>query len=160
VKDFEKRDLLGDKEIGSSPHAFVSSNEKIIKMEALEWFSQRNTIEEDMKDFKPLPGSNQKTILVIHAPPYETALDCLYDGRPVGSRAVRRYIEENQPLMTLHGHIHESPAVSGKYWQKLGQTLCLNPGQNTDRFSAVICDLSPSEWFVSHTVLGKANLNS
>lgn len=40
-----------------------------------------------------------------------------------GSRAVREAIEKYQPLLGLHGHIHESPGVI-----KLGRTLCMNPG--------------------------------
>ena len=42
---------------------------------------------------------------------------------PVGSRAVREAIEKTQPLLGLHGHVHESPGA-----QKLGRTLCVNPG--------------------------------
>jgi Icc-related predicted phosphoesterase len=42
---------------------------------------------------------------------------------PVGSTAVRDFIEEVQPLLGLHGHVHESKAA-----QRLGRTLCINPG--------------------------------
>jgi hypothetical protein len=42
---------------------------------------------------------------------------------PVGSRAVRDIIQEYQPLLGLHGHIHE-----GKGAIRLGKTLCINPG--------------------------------
>jgi Icc-related predicted phosphoesterase len=42
---------------------------------------------------------------------------------PVGSKAVRAAIERYQPLVSVHGHIHESRAVN-----KLGRTTCLNPG--------------------------------
>ena len=41
----------------------------------------------------------------------------------VGSVAVRQAIEKHQPMLGLHGHIHES---SG--FDKIGRTLCLNPG--------------------------------
>jgi Icc-related predicted phosphoesterase len=160
VKDFEKRDRTDDNNIGSNPHAFISMNGKIVHMEVAEWFSRRNTIEEDLKQFVETSGSNDKLIHVIHAPPYDTALDCLHDGQAIGSRAVREYIEKRQPLMTLHGHIHESPKISGKYWQKLGQTLSINPGQNTDRFSAVTGNLSSSGLSVTHTILGKAEFKS
>jgi uncharacterized protein len=43
--------------------------------------------------------------------------------RPVGSKAVREAIGEHQPLVSLHGHIHE-----GKGTQRLGKTLAVNPG--------------------------------
>jgi Icc-related predicted phosphoesterase len=45
------------------------------------------------------------------------------DMHPVGSTACRAAIESHQPLLGLHGHLHES---RGTY--KLGRTLCLNPG--------------------------------
>jgi len=44
---------------------------------------------------------------------------------PVGSTAVRQAIEEYQPLVSLHGHIHESPAAN-----RIGRTLCINPGSD------------------------------
>jgi Icc-related predicted phosphoesterase len=42
---------------------------------------------------------------------------------PVGSTAVRTAIERHQPLLSLHGHIHESRGV-----QRIGRTVCINPG--------------------------------
>jgi Icc-related predicted phosphoesterase len=77
-------------------------------------------------------------LAVLHPPPYATDLDqapelgpdlrVMMEGNEprlasVGSRAVREFIEERQPLIGLHGHVHESKAAS-----YLGSTLCLNPG--------------------------------
>jgi Icc-related predicted phosphoesterase len=73
----------------------------------------------------------------IHVPPVATLLDecpkldtMVYPPRPIlgqmtqgGSTAVRKVIEKYQPLVSLHGHIHESRAAD-----KLGKTVCLNPG--------------------------------
>ena len=42
---------------------------------------------------------------------------------PVGSTSVRKIIEKYQPLLGLHGHIHESPG-----FVRIGRTQCLNPG--------------------------------
>lgn len=85
---------------------------------------------------------NMKTcIFNLHAPPYDTTIDLAIEvvvrGNevvrvmkgvspsviPVGSKAVRQAIEKHQPLLGLHGHIHESRGVF-----KLGRTLCINPG--------------------------------
>jgi len=44
---------------------------------------------------------------------------------PVGSTAVRDAIKRWQPMLGLHGHIHESKAA-----QKIGATMCLNPGSD------------------------------
>jgi Icc-related predicted phosphoesterase len=77
-------------------------------------------------------------VAVLHPPPYGSELDQapVIDGEfnvqttggqpdmgPVGSTAVRDFIEEVQPLLGLHGHVHESKAA-----QRLGRTLCINPG--------------------------------
>jgi Icc-related predicted phosphoesterase len=43
--------------------------------------------------------------------------------RPVGSTALRQAIEQTQPLLGLHGHIHESRGAT-----RIGRTLCINPG--------------------------------
>ncbi|HEY9078086.1 MAG TPA: hypothetical protein VIO61_16240 [Anaerolineaceae bacterium] len=75
-------------------------------------------------------------VLNLHAPPYGSTLDDAaeltedlrpkYAGNslvPVGSRAVRRVIEQYTPLLGLFGHIHE-----GKGAMRIGKTLCINPG--------------------------------
>jgi Icc-related predicted phosphoesterase len=78
----------------------------------------------------------RRTIFNFHAPPFGSNLDDapaldadlqpLLGGRamrPVGSKAVREAIVEHQPLLSLHGHIHE-----GKGTQRMGKTLAVNPG--------------------------------
>jgi hypothetical protein len=50
-------------------------------------------------------------------------------GFGIGSRSIRVFIETCQPLLTLHGHIHESPEISGHYFDRIGNTLSVNPGQ-------------------------------
>jgi Icc-related predicted phosphoesterase len=77
-------------------------------------------------------------VFCIHVPPYDTPIDVApaldKDLRPivrgsqvlmvpVGSKAVRRIIEKYQPLLALHGHVHESPG-----FVRIGRTQCLNPG--------------------------------
>jgi uncharacterized protein len=80
-------------------------------------------------------------IFNFHAPPVDSTLDTcpmldattdppsqiVRGGQPVlygaGSTAVRAALELHQPLLGLHGHIHESQAAA-----RLGRTLCINPG--------------------------------
>ena len=76
-------------------------------------------------------------VLGLHAPPYDTQLDVApkidwesltvqgQDTAHVGSTAVREVIEKVQPLLTLHGHIHESRAAV-----RIGRTLAVNPGSS------------------------------
>ncbi|MGN6255228.1 MAG: metallophosphoesterase family protein [Solirubrobacterales bacterium] len=82
----------------------------------------------------------RRAIFNVHVPPYESSLDTAYEvdedleyvtkgGRPhevpTGSPAVRQIIEETQPLLSLHGHIHESKGVT-----RIGRTVAINPGSD------------------------------
>lgn len=62
-------------------------------------------------------------LMICHTPPYATKLDRLTNGTPVGSPAVRRFIEAHQPHLCITGHIHESPGVDF-----IGRTKILNAG--------------------------------
>ena len=77
-----------------------------------------------------------QSVFNLHAPPYGSGLDeapeltkdmrPAYAGRslvPVGSHAVFELIDKFQPLLALHGHVHE-----GKGTRKYKRTLCINPG--------------------------------
>lgn len=105
-----------------------------------------------MLDQAPDP---RRTIFNFHAPPYGSNLDeapaldedmnLLAGGkalRPVGSRAVREAILEYQPLMSLHGHIHES-----KGFVRLGKTLAVNPGSAYEEgvLQAAVIELDPKK---------------
>lgn len=89
----------------------------------------------------------------VHVPPRDSQLDTAAEldedfnlvliGRaphmiPVGSSAVREAIERFQPLVALHGHIHESPGAT-----RIGRTLCINPGSDyqTGRISGCLVNL-------------------
>jgi Icc-related predicted phosphoesterase len=79
-------------------------------------------------------------IWVIHNPPMGV-LDGTSRG-PVGSDGVRKFIEEKQPRLALFGHIHEAPYYAKTTNQKLGQTLCVNPGaEHENGVQAVIVDI-------------------
>lgn len=62
-------------------------------------------------------------LMVCHTPPYETKCDRLPGGRPVGSMAARRFIEEVRPQVCISGHIHESVATDA-----IGPTAVVNAG--------------------------------
>jgi uncharacterized protein len=84
----------------------------------------------------------RRAIFMIHVPPHDSGLDTapLLDENlrptvsagdvlrgPVGSTAVRRLIERHQPLLTIHGHIHESGGE-----RRIGNTVCINPGSEAN----------------------------
>lgn len=109
-----------------------------------DWFGHAATlptIEEELK-LLPKPKKAGKAVYVIHMPPAGIGLDVCQDGRQVGSQAVYGFIKAAQPLLTLHGHIHESPSRSGVWKAKIGKTVCIQPGQShSDALSYVIIDL-------------------
>jgi uncharacterized protein len=83
-------------------------------------------------------------VLVAHAPPFGTNLDRSYRGDSWGSRAIRAAIEKHQPLLSLHGHIHEAPRISGSHMHRLGTTIAVNPGQARDslRYALIEVDVA------------------
>ncbi|MFX1337191.1 MAG: metallophosphoesterase [Promethearchaeota archaeon] len=108
----------------------ISTSNGWIKIK--DWFSYANTLPTIEYEINNLvrPSNMDKTIYIIHTPPSNVSLDICYDGRKVGSKAVYEFLKKNQPLLSFHGHIHESAEVSGKWYNKIGRTLCLQPGQS------------------------------
>ncbi len=97
-----------------------------------------------------------RTIYVCHTPPANTPLDRMSGGRHIGSRALRTFIERHTPLLSMHGHVHEAPQLSGgRYSVKIGPTWCINPGHDQRRFQAVTLDTDDIAATLHHTVFGK-----
>jgi Icc-related predicted phosphoesterase len=89
-------------------------------------------------------------IFLFHAPPYRTRLD-LSDQRNrkidhvpldnnLGSIAIRRFIEGRQPLLTLHGHIHESARLSGSWRDRIGRTHCFSAAHDGPELALIRFD--------------------
>lgn len=114
------------------------------------------TIEEDLRKL-PAAEETRKTIYVMHSPPWGTHLDRIQGGHHVGSRAMRNFLASGQPLLSLHGHIHEGPRLSGDYKDRIGKTLCVNPGQVLSKdkgfpdLQGVVFDLENPEKTLRHT---------
>src|SRR6056297_2866794 len=69
-------------------------------------------------------------VLVTHAPPFGTVCDLSRGREHVGSRGLRAFIEERQPYLTLHGHIHETVDLSGDFVERIGRTRCAAVGND------------------------------
>ena len=152
-KDFEKRDYKKDPPECTSMHPVVSTAGRIQRTDELDYFAKRSSIQEDLIDL-PRSIDGEKMIYVMHAPPYNTCLDQMVDDSHQGSKAIRDFIDIHQPYITLHGHIHESPAVTGTCLQKIGKTLSINAGQFAQHLSAVIFDPHRPAETLFHTRLG------
>ncbi|MBC8457681.1 MAG: metallophosphoesterase [Deltaproteobacteria bacterium] len=112
-----------------------------------DWFAYAKTlptIEEELNRLVQ-PDEPSRTIYSIHMPPFKMGLDKCAHGLEVGSKAVYGFLKRKQPRLSLHGHIHESPACSEKWWGKIGQTVCIQPGQ-LESLSYVLIDLDTMEF--------------
>jgi Icc-related predicted phosphoesterase len=123
----DTNDFVFPKQFGNPVLSTLNGWEKID-----DWFSYAGTLPtiEDEINRLVKPSNMEKTIYVIHTPPSNLSLDVCHDGKRVGSKAVYNFIKQNQPLISFHGHIHESPEISGKWYQYLNKTLCIQPGQS------------------------------
>ncbi|MCU0370882.1 MAG: metallophosphoesterase [Bacteroidales bacterium] len=96
-------------------------------------------------------GSMEKSVFLFHSPPYKTHLDraaldgMMIDHVPmdvhVGSIAIMRFIEERQPWLTMHGHIHESSRLTGQWKQTFGKTNAYTAAWDGPELALVDFDL-------------------
>jgi hypothetical protein len=107
------------------------------------WRTPRETTEDNLttkiEEMTSKVKDMKNCIFNLHCPPFYSGLDYAprldeqlrpkagaaggADMIPVGSTAVRAALEKYQPLLGLHGHIHESKAAG-----EIGRTVCINPG--------------------------------
>jgi uncharacterized protein len=131
------------------------------------WNTHREETEEALGDriesmAKQIPDAS-RAIFNLHCPPFKSGLDeapaidadlkLLHGGRalrPVGSTAVRTAIEKHQPLLSLHGHIHESKGAI-----KIGKTLSINPGSSYEEgmLMGAIIQLDPKKGIKSYQLV-------
>lgn len=96
------------------------------------------------------------SVFLFHSPPYQSNLDRAdLDGQSfehvpldvhVGSIAIQRFIEERQPYITLHGHIHESARLTGEWQQQFGKTFSYNAAHDGPELSVIVFELHNPQW--------------
>jgi Icc-related predicted phosphoesterase len=106
-----------------------------------------HTIQNDLENLSA-GDSLKQAIFLFHAPPYRTRLDrAALDGRfvehvpldvHVGSIAIQRFIQRRQPLVTLHGHVHESARLTGFWQETIGHTYAFSAAHDGPEL-AIIC---------------------
>jgi uncharacterized protein len=160
-KDFEKMD---DPEAPWPPQkspSYIMSHDGTDRLTVVEphsFLKRRETIQEDLLKL-PEPLHLRQTVYVMHSPPFDSRLDLIRGGGHAGSRSITSFIRTYQPLLALHGHIHESPELSGTYQDRIGETISVNPGQfilggdGASRLHAVLFDLENPEGTLRHTCL-------
>jgi len=111
------------------------------------WHTPREWSEEEYYEHVKASASTlknvQNALFMIHVPPFDTGIDTAPEldktmrpkvtmgdvlRVPVGSTGVRKAIQELQPLVTVHGHVHEAGGQS-----KIGRTTCFNAGSEANQ---------------------------
>ncbi|MDY6916162.1 MAG: metallophosphoesterase [Candidatus Cloacimonadota bacterium] len=145
-KDWEKYDVSCFVDVGcvSPLEGFRSVPKKIKEI-------KYETIKKDLEHLAKAHNM-EKSIMLFHAPPYKTQLDrAALDGQMVdyapldvhvGSIAIKDFILEKQPRLTLHGHVHESAGITGSWKQMLGNTLAFSAAHDEPELALVIFDLT------------------
>jgi len=131
------------------------------------WNTPRECSKEELQNrleaLVPLVSGNwRKVVCNFHCPPYGTRLDLApkldknlrpvyHLGIPefanVGSTSVRKFLEKYQPLVSLHGHIHEASGI-----EQIGRTTTFNPGSEytSGVLKAIVVELDENgiaNWF-------------
>ena len=144
LKDWEKYDVSRYVDPGCVPPEEGSHSKEIKKDDII-----YGTIQ---KDLEILIGDDDVSIAIMlfHSPPYKTKLDRaaldgkMFDHVPldvhIGSIAVQRMIEEKQPFLTLHGHVHESASITGTWKDKIGKTNMFSAAHNGSELALVRFD--------------------
>ena len=131
-KDYEKMDNPEAPWPPQKNPSYIRSSgqsDQLIAVDPFVYLRGQETIRDDLSRL-PNPLYQKRAIYIMHSPPFGTKLDFIQGGKSAGSRSIKVFIEENQPLLTLHGHIHESPEISGAYIDRIGETISINPGQS------------------------------
>lgn len=90
------------------------------------WLLKKKSIFEVLDS---LAKPTDKTVYLIHGPPKYSGLDVCFRSGPVGSTDIFKWITKEQPFLVLHGHIHESYEMTNTAITRIGDSICINPGQ-------------------------------
>jgi uncharacterized protein len=144
LKDWEKYDVSRYVELGS-----ISPEEGKRTVEIPDNEKKFSTIREDL-EILTRNEDLSNSVFLFHGPPYNTSLDRAFlDGKRieytemdlhVGSIAIKKMIEDKQPLVTLHGHIHESARLTGNWKEKIGNTVCLGAAHDGPELALIKFD--------------------
>ena len=145
LKDWERYDVSRYVDPGC-----ISPEEGIRSVPVPDDESRYSTIRHDLESLAG-EGEMSDAVFLFHSPPHKTNLDradidgMMIDHAPVdphvGSIAIRRFIEERQPLLTLHGHVHESARLTGSWKDCIGRTIMLSAAHDGPELALIRIDL-------------------
>lgn len=141
LKDWERYDVSRYVDPGC-----ISPEEGIRSRPVQEYQLKFGTIAEDLERLTK-KNNLEKSIFLFHSPPYKSKLDRaalddkMIDYVPldvhVGSIAIQRFIQKRQPLITLHGHVHESTRLTGSWQDRFNRTVSFNAAHDGPELALV-----------------------
>ena len=144
LKDWERYDVSQYVDVGAVP---LEQGRRTIDVPLDE--IKYSTIAEDLEKLS-YQSPAIKTIYLFHSPPYHSCLDRAglhgkkVDHAPmdvhIGSIAIQRFIKTHQPLLTLHGHVHESAQITGWWKEKVDRTFSFTAAHDGPELSVVRFD--------------------
>lgn len=112
---------------------------------------ENDTIQNDLQVLTS-DDNMEFSVFLFHSPPYLTMLDhaTLHTIDPdqqsaiinAGSKAIRGFIDEKQPYVTMHGHIHESTRITGEWKQAIGRTWSFSAAHDGPELAVIKFELS------------------
>ncbi len=149
LKDWERYDVSQYVGVGA-----ISPENGTRTVEISEYDKQYKTIEDDLRKLSK-KSPPEKTIYLFHSPPYETNLDRAdLDGKMVkhapvdvhiGSIAIKRFIEDKKPYITLHGHAHKTVDLTGSWKEKIEDSYSFTGVHNGSELALIEFDTKEPE---------------
>jgi Icc-related predicted phosphoesterase len=144
LKDWERYDVSRYVDPGC-----ISPEEGWLSIPVSAYERKHATIAKDLERLTADAGM-ENAIFLFHSPPYKSLLDrAALDGKMidhvpidvhVGSMAVKNFIVEKQPLLTLHGHVHESARLTGAWMEIIGRTVALSAAHDGNELALIRFD--------------------
>lgn len=142
-KDWEKYDTELKPKLGCK---FL--NEGVFSVQKTDF---DKTIADDLQKLENI-ANPEKSVFLFHAPPYQTVLDragidnVKVNGQNldvnIGSKAIKGFLQKTQPLLSLHGHVHESISLTKSWQQKIGSTFVFGAASLPPEFLIVKFDIN------------------
>lgn len=138
MKDWERYDINNE----TGPGCIAPADG--IHSTPAEYDIENDTIEAEIKKLVN-DDDLEFAVFLFHSPPFSTVLDkaeiSIGNYAAVGSKAIRNLIEEKQPYITLHGHIHESARITGEWKQPIQRTWLFSAAHDGPELALVRFEL-------------------
>jgi len=124
-----------------------------------EFFMNRPSMKTILEDMSKKVKDMSKVVFLMHCPPMGCGLDIAGSGDACGSGSITKFIMDKQPLLTVHGHIHESPFYTHKWCCNLDKSWAIQAGQMNNDLYYVIVEIQDGKIVrLEHSIYGEVKI--